>query len=178
MSHFTMSWHRQVGLYYVFADIVFGPTSLCHFFTKTMAVNITNFGFINYKDNHREYNIHTSGNNIADIIRQCEAEDIQAEDVKAEPAVAKNATTAQQPLPFFVPDKLQALELYTIEQFEQMYRKAVESDAHTLADFLHKYEKLEVFDFHGYEKREVYDSLRSFFPTMKEYSYTNFIYYF
>ena len=46
-----------------------------------MAVNITNFGFINYKDNHREYNIHTTGNNIADIIRQCEAEDIQAEEV-------------------------------------------------------------------------------------------------
>ncbi len=45
-----------------------------------MAVNITNFGFINYKDNHREYNIHTTGNNIADIIRQCDAEDVQAEE--------------------------------------------------------------------------------------------------
>lgn len=45
-----------------------------------MAVNITNFGFINYKDNHREYNIHTSGNNIADIIRQCDAEDVQAKE--------------------------------------------------------------------------------------------------
>jgi len=96
-----------------------------------------------------------------------------------EPTVAKNATVEpKQPLPFFVPDKLEELGLYTYEQFASMYRKAVESDAHTLADFLHKYEKLGVFDFIGYEKMEVYDSLRSYFPTMKKYIYNNFVTYF
>lgn len=60
-----------------------------------MAVNITNFGVISYKDNHREYNIHTAGNNIADIIRQCEAEDIQAEEVKPQQPKNKDDKNAR-----------------------------------------------------------------------------------
>ena len=143
-----------------------------------MSTNYINIGTIN-NDHHREMTVNVpAGTNVSDFVRAFFSKD--AEDIQAEECTdAKNATVhPKQPLPFFVPEKLEGLGLYTYEQFEQMYRKAVESDAHTLADFLHKYEKLEVFDFHGFEKREVYDSLRSFFPTMKEYSYTNFIYYF
>ena len=94
---------------------------------------------------------------------------------------AKNATVHREPnqqLPFLVLEKLEELGLYTYEQFATMYRKAVEGDAHTLADFLHKYEKVGVFDFRGYEKNEVYEALREYFPTMKTYKYNNFVTYF
>lgn len=132
-------------------------------------------------DHHKDLSIDV--NSLDDAIRLMSAfmSDRKVEDVTPEETTcAKNAhvNPVPQPLPFLVPEKLEELELYTIEQFAAMYRDAVESDAHTLADFLHKYEKLGVFDFRGYEKKEIHETLMQYFPTMKAYSYTNFIYYF
>lgn len=139
-----------------------------------MAVNITNFGVISYKDNHREYNIHTSGNNIADIIRQCEAEDVQAEECTD----AKNATVHSQPLPFFVPEKLEELGLYTVEQFEEMYHAAAKADAKTLVAFLNRYHDLNVLNWGTYNKKEVYVVLKNYFGDEIRYGSRNFTTYF
>ena len=58
------------------------------------------------------------------------------------------------PCPFLVPDKLTDLGLYSLEQFEIMYREAAESDAKTLATFLKKYRQMGVLYFHGYSKKK------------------------
>lgn len=133
-----------------------------------------NIGSINHNQ-CQELTIHSSDVDIHSLIQSFFSD---KKEQPSEPTVAKDATVVHNSLPFFVPEKLQALELYTIEQFEQMYRKAVESDAHTLADFLHKYEKLGIFDFRGYEKNDVFETLRNYFPTMKVYKYNNFVTYF
>lgn len=143
-----------------------------------MSTNYINIGTIN-NDHHREMTVNVpAGTNVSELVRAFfsnNAEDVQAEECTD----AKNAAVhPQQPLPFFVSEKLQELELYTVEQFAMKYREAVEDDAHALAEFLHKYEKMGVLNFKGYDKKEIYTTLRDFFPTMKEYSYTNFIYYF
>ena len=80
--------------------------------------------------------------------------------------------------PFVVAEKLRELNLYTYEEFVHMYRKAAETDAKTLAEFLTKYRQLGVLDFKNYEKKEILERLQAYFPTMKKYSYSNFIYYF
>ena len=82
------------------------------------------------------------------------------------------------PCPFLVPDKLTELGLYSLEQFETMFREAAESDAKTLATFLKKYRQMGVLDFKGKDKKQIFAELRACFPTMKRYSYSNFIYYF
>lgn len=82
------------------------------------------------------------------------------------------------PCPFLVPDKLTDLGLYSLEQFEIMYREAAESDAKTLATFLKKYRQMGVLDFKGKDKKQIFAILRSSFPSMKQYSYRNFIEYF
>ena len=82
------------------------------------------------------------------------------------------------PCPFLVPEKLTELGLYTPEQFESMFREAAESDAKTLATFLKKYRQMGVLDFKGKDKKQIFAELRACFPTMKRYSYSNFIYYF
>ena len=46
------------------------------------------------------------------------------------------------PCPFVVTEKLTDLGLYSLEQFEIMYREAAESDAKTLATFLKKYRQI------------------------------------
>ena len=81
-------------------------------------------------------------------------------------------------LPFFVPDKLEELGTYTLEQFATMYRNATEGDGKQLAAFLKKYEQLGVLDFNGFEKKEILSVLQGFFPTMKKYTYNNFVFYF
>ena len=82
------------------------------------------------------------------------------------------------PCPFLVTEKLTDLGLYSLEQFEIMYREAVESDAKTLATFLKKYRQMGVLDFKGKDKKQIFAILRSSFPSMKQYSYRNFIEYF
>lgn len=136
----------------------------------------------NSQDHHREMTVNVpAGTNVSELVRAFFGKD-NTEDVQAEECTdAKNATVHRKPnqqLPFFVLDKLEELGLYTYKQFATMYREAVEGDAHTLADFLHKYEKLGIFDFRGYEKNEVYEALRDYFPTMKTYKYNNFVTYF
>lgn len=84
----------------------------------------------------------------------------------------------QAPCPFLVTEKLTEIGLYTPEQFENMFREAAESDAKTLAAFLKKYRQMGVLDFKGMDKKQIFAELRSCFPTMRHYSYSNFIYYF
>lgn len=69
-------------------------------------------------------------------------------------------------------------DLYTLMEFETMLRKACEQDAPTLVAFLNKYQKSGFLDFHGHGKKKVFETLRSHFPTMRKYSYTNFANYF
>ena len=138
-----------------------------------------NIGSINH-NNCKELTIHSSSVDMDSLIHSFFSGNKDKEQPQ-EPTVAKNATVQpepKQPLPFFVSEKLEELGLYTVEQFTAMYREAVEGDAHTLADFLHKYEKVGVFDFRGYEKKEIHETLMAYFPNMRAYSYTNFIYYF
>ncbi len=138
-----------------------------------------NIGSINH-NNCKELTIHSSSVDMDSLIHSFFSGNKDKEQ-QEEPTVANNATVQpdpQKPLPFFVSEKLKELGLYNLEQFTAMYREAVEGDAHTLADFLHKYEKLGVFDFRGYEKNEVYEALRDYFPTMKTYKYNNFVTYF
>ena len=109
------------------------------------------------------------------------AEDAQAEQVKPEPEDIQAEDLTQQEqnnLPFLVPKKLEELNLYTLEQFADMYRKAAESDAKTFAMFLKKYRDLKVLDFQGYKKKEIFAAMRNFFPTMRQYSYDNFVAYY
>ena len=82
------------------------------------------------------------------------------------------------PCLFIVPEKLTELGLYSLEQFETMFREAAESDAKTLAAFLKKYRQMGVLDFKDKDKKQIFAELRACFPTMKRYSYSNFIYYF
>ena len=82
------------------------------------------------------------------------------------------------PCPFLVANKLAELGLYTPEQFENMFREAAESDAKTLAAFLKKYRQMGVLDFKGMDKKQIFAKLQESFPTMRRYSYSNFIYYF
>ena len=84
----------------------------------------------------------------------------------------------QAPCPFLVTEKLTELGLYTPEQFENMFREATESDAKTLAAFLKKYRQMGVLDFKGMDKKQIFAKLQESFPTMRRYSYSNFIYYF
>lgn len=144
------------------------------FFRKAMGNTIFNIGKV-HTINNNDITINTTSANAAEIVRSVihdhpqpskpEPEDIQAEDVTQQP---------QNNLPFLVPKKLEELNLYTLEQFADMYRKAAESDAKTFAMFLKKYRDLKVLDFQGYNKKEIFAAMRNFFPTMRQYSYRNF----
>ena len=84
----------------------------------------------------------------------------------------------QTPCPFLVTEKLTEIGLYTPEQFENMFREAAESDAKTLAAFLKKYRQMGVLDFKGMDKKQIFAKLQGYFPTMRRYSYRNFIAYY
>ena len=112
-----------------------------------------------YHDNSTEYNIDARGNDLASVLRACEAEDIEP------------VQEQERNCPFVVAEKLRELDLYTYEEFVHMYRKAAETDAKTLAEFLTKYRQLGVLDFKNYEKKEILERLQAYFPTMKKYSY-------
>ena len=74
--------------------------------------------------------------------------------------------------------KLREESVYQPLEFENMLQKSAENDAGTLAAFLNKYRKLGYLDFHGDSKRQIYQTLRTYFPTMRPYSYQNFAAYF
>lgn len=86
-------------------------------------------------------------------------------------------THAQNTLPFVAPEKLAQLDLYSITEFEDLYRKAVDNDAKTLAAFLKKYADLKVLDFNNFTKRQIFDTLKEKFPQIR-FGYRNFTQYF
>ena len=101
-----------------------------------------------YHDNSTEYNIDARGNNdIASIIRNCNAEDVTTERVQEE----KNNPSVS--LPFFVPNKLHELGTYTEQEFEKMYHDAVKGGAPKLAPFLKHYRDLSVLISKGIIKK-------------------------
>ena len=134
-----------------------------------MSINITNLGgVVNYHDNHKEITIHNTGN-TSEIVRQFMADDV-------EPVEAEEVTPSN--LPFLVVSKLQDLNLYSLQEFEGMYREAVEGDAKTLASFLKKYRDLQVLDFKGKNKKQIFAEIEDFFGDSITYKYPNFAAYF
>lgn len=137
-----------------------------------MSTNYIHIGSIN-NNNSRNLTINGNPSNTAEIINSF-FHDRQPEDIQPEEVTQQE----QNNLPFLVPKKLEELNLYTLEQFADMYRKAAESDAKTFAMFLKKYRDLKVLDFQGYNKKEIFAAMRNFFPTMRQYSYDNFVAYY
>lgn len=136
---------------------------------KAMSINITNLGgVVNYHDNHKEITIHNAGN-TSEIVRQFMADDI-------EPVQTEEITPSD--LPFLVVSKLRDLNLYSLQEFEGMYRKAVEGDAKTLASFLKKFRDLQVLDVKGKNKKQIFAELKDFFGDRIDYSYPNFAAYY
>ncbi len=129
-------------------------------------------GIINigtYNDNSREYNIDAHGKDLASVMRAIDAEDIT-------PTEAEEVTPSD--LPFLVVSKLQDLNLYSLQEFEGMYRKAVEGDAKTLASFLKKFRDLQVLDVKGKNKKQIFAELKDFFGDRIDYNYPNFAAYY
>ena len=114
-------------------------------------------------------NISMSASGITDLVRSFMAEDV-------EPAQAEEVTPSN--LPFLVVSKLQDLNLYSLQEFEGIYRKAVEGDAKTLASFLKKYRDLQVLDFKDKNKKQIFAEIEDFFGDSITYKYPNFAAYF
>ncbi len=135
--------------------------------------------------NHREMTVNVpAGTNVSDLARAFftdrQPEDIQPEEVKNDDTMCANNAhvTPKQPLPFLVPEKLAELGIYSVSEYEAMYRQAVESEAKILAAFLKKYRDMKVLDFRNYNKMQIFTRLHEYFPTMKQYGYDNFVAYF
>jgi len=71
-------------------------------------------------------------------------------------------------------DALNKSGVYSLENFDKMLRKACESEAKVLGDFLRKYEKIGYLDFHSESKKSILLHLRECYPTMRPYKYSNF----
>ena len=102
-----------------------------------------------------------------------EVEDVAFEEVGATVPVSHAAQ-----YPFVVPAKLTELNLYTMSEFEVMYRDAAKAGAPGFAKFLKQYQKLGVLDFGKLNKKEIFVKLTEFFPDEIQYLYNNFITYF
>ena len=85
---------------------------------------------------------------------------------------------SKQTMPFIVSEKLEELGLYTLEEFQCLYREAVGGNAKTLASFLKKYRELKVLDFDGKNKKQIFNKLQECFPDQIKYDYNNFISYY
>jgi len=99
-------------------------------------------------------------------------EDVEFEEVGA--ATEKRSES----LPFVVATKLAELELYSLPEFEKMYRDAAAGGAPVFAKFLKQYQKLGVLDFGLLNKKQIFAELLAFFPTEIRYNYRNFATYF
>ena len=119
-----------------------------------MVNNINNFGVINFFENQKAQPKNEK-NNIEEVL----------------------PIEEDKPYPFVVPEKLAQLNLYSLSEFEGIYRKAVESDAKTLAKFLKKYADLKVLDFGNLDKKQIFETLKNRFPQIG-YGYRNFTQYF
>ncbi len=102
-----------------------------------------------------------------------EVEDVAFEEVGANEPISRAAQ-----YPFVVPAKLTELNLYTMSEFEVMYRDAAKAGAPVFAKFLKQYQKLGVLDFGKLNKKEIFVKLTEFFPDEIQYLYNNFITYF
>ncbi len=100
----------------------------------------------------------------------------------AQPCAEESAAVApnQRPdgYPFVVPDKLTELDLYSMEEFEALFREAARGEAKKLAAFLKKYRDLQVLDFKGQNKKQIFGVLKDFFGDEIGYGYPNFAAYF
>ena len=85
---------------------------------------------------------------------------------------------SKQTMPFIVSEKLEELGLYTLEEFQCLYREAVGGNAKTLASFLKKYHELKVLDFECKNKKQIFNKLQECFPDQIKYDYNNFISYY
>lgn len=112
----------------------------------------------------------TNSDNTADKIKERTAGKQQVVDIDYEPL--------EEYCEYIDKQALAQYDLYTPMEFETMLRKACEQDAPTLVAFLNKYQKSGFLDFHGHGKKKIFETLRSHFPTMRKYSYTNFANYF
>ena len=99
-------------------------------------------------------------------------EDVEFEEVGT--ATEKRA----EAYPFVVAAKLAELDLYSLPEFEKMYRKAADDGAPVFAKFLKQYQKLGVLDFGDLNKKQIFAELLAFFPNEIRYNYRNFATYF
>ena len=129
---------------------------------------IVNIG--TYHDNSREYNIDARGKDLAEIMRAIDTEDVVP--------VGEEKPVKKTTLPFFVPEKLEALGTYTVDEFESMYHDAVQGGAPKLAKFIKHYRELDVFDTQGYNKKETFEELKAYFGKELDFGYPNFAAYY
>ena len=102
-------------------------------------------------------------------------EDIDFEDLS--PSVSPESDSASL-YPFVVPAKLAELNLYSMAEFDTMYRAAAAKEAPDFAQFLKQYRNLGVLDFGRRNKKQIFELLQAFFPDEIHYAYNNFITYF
>lgn len=145
------------------------PPIPCIFMQTMSTKNYYNFGTIN-NDNSRHVTIDARGANVADIIRAALAEDVEP--------VQEEKPAKQSSLPFLNLEKFKELNLYSLEEFEDKYRKAVKGGAPQLAKFLKQYKELDVLNLKDYNKRETYDELKEFFGEDLDFGYPNFAAYY
>lgn len=70
--------------------------------------------------------------------------------------------------------KLKEFGVYTTDEFEKMFAKKVGEHASDLALFLNKYEGTGILNFENDSKKDIFETLKAHFPSMKHYSYSNF----
>ena len=124
----------------------------------------------NYYDHSKSLTINGATTNVSELVRSFFSEDI----TPVQEVEPKQNTV----FPFIVSPKLEELGLYTLEEFQCMYREAVGGNAKTLAAFLKKYRELKVLDFEGKNKKQIFTKLQDCFPDQISYDYNNFISYF
>ena len=79
---------------------------------------------------------------------------------------------------YLVPEKIAEIGICTMEQAEAELKAESEKDAKHFAAYLRKKEKAGILHFHGDTKKQILITLQEHFPTMKRYTYNNFIAYF
>jgi len=110
--------------------------------------------------------------NAPDNEQPHEVEDVTFEEVGA------NAPNHKAQYPFVVTAKLTELNLYSLSEFETMYRDAAKAGAPVFAKFLKQYKQLGVLDFGPLNKKQIFDELKAFFPAEIQYLYNNFVSYY
>ena len=79
---------------------------------------------------------------------------------------------------YLVREKISEMGIDTPEQVESEMRAEAEKDAKHFAAWLRRKEKAGILNFHGDTKKQILITLQEHFPTMKRYTYNNFIAYF